>query len=40
MLRREFSLTAATVAVASLGGNLALSTASHAQGKDPQEGTD
>ncbi|MDB5965258.1 MAG: oxidoreductase [Polaromonas sp.] len=39
MQRREFSLSAATVAAASLGG-LALSPAALAQGNPPKEGTD
>lgn len=40
MQRREFSLSAATVAAASLGGTMAFSTAAQAQGKPPQEGSD
>lgn len=40
MQRREFSLSAATVAAATWGGAAALSTTAHAQGKAPQEGTD
>ena len=40
MQRREFSLSAATVAAATWGGAAALSTTAHAQGKPPQEGTD
>ena len=40
MQRREFSISAATVAAASIGGSMALSPAAHAQGKPPQEGTD
>lgn len=40
MQRREFSLSAATVAAATWGGTAALSTTAHAQGKAPQEGTD
>ena len=40
MQRREFSLSAITVAAASLGGAMALSPAAHAQGKPPQDGTD
>ncbi|MES2414172.1 MAG: thiol:disulfide interchange protein DsbA/DsbL [Pseudomonadota bacterium] len=40
MQRREFSLSAATVAAASLGGALALPGVAQAQGKPPQEGTD
>ena len=40
MQRREFSLSAATVAAASWGGALALSSPAHAQGKPPQEGSD
>lgn len=40
MQRREFSLSAATVAAASLGGAMVLSQAAHAQGKPPQEGID
>jgi thiol:disulfide interchange protein DsbA len=39
MQRREFSLSAAILATASLGA-LALSSAAQAQGKPPQEGTD
>lgn len=38
MQRREFSLSAATVAAATLGGAIALP--AQAQGKAPQEGTD
>lgn len=38
MQRREFSLSAATVAT--LAGTVGLSTTAHAQGKPPQEGTD
>ncbi len=40
MQRREFSLSAATVAAATWGGAAALSTPAHAQGKAPREGTD
>ena len=40
MQRREFSLSAATVAAATWGGTAALSTTAHAQGKAPQEGSD
>ena len=40
MQRREFSLSAATVAAATLGGTMALSTAAQAQAKAFQEGTD
>ena len=40
MQRREFSLSAATVAAATWGGAAALSTTAHAQGKAPQEGSD
>lgn len=40
MQRREFSLSAATVAAASLGGSLILPAAAQAQGKPPQEGVD
>ena len=40
MQRREFSLSAATVAAVTWGGAAALSTTAHAQGKAPQEGTD
>ena len=40
MQRREFSLSAATVAAASLGGVLALPATVMAQGKPPQEGVD
>ncbi len=40
MQRREFSLSAATVAAATLGGTMALSPAAQAQAKSFQEGTD
>ena len=40
MQRREFSLSAASVAAATFGGALALPAAVSAQGKVPQEGTD
>lgn len=40
MQRREFSLSAATVAAASFGSSMAFSGAAQAQGKPPQEGTD
>ncbi|MEO6016197.1 MAG: thiol:disulfide interchange protein DsbA/DsbL [Polaromonas sp.] len=40
MQRREFSLSAATVAAATLGGTMALSPAAQAQAKAFQEGTD
>ena len=40
MQRREFSLSAATVAAATWGATGVLSTSAHAQGKPPQEGTD
>ena len=40
MQRREFSLSAATVAAATWGSSLSLSTPALAQGKAPQEGTD
>ena len=40
MQRREFSLSAATVAAASLGGTMAFSGPALAQAKPPKEGTD
>ena len=40
MQRREFSLSAATVAVATLSSTLVLSTAARAQDAPPKEGTD
>lgn len=40
MQRREFSLSAATVAAATLGATMALSPAARAQAKSFQEGTD
>ena len=40
MQRREFSLSAASVAAATFGGALALPASVSAQGKVPQEGTD
>ncbi len=40
MQRREFSLSAATVAAATFGTSLTLSSQALAQGKAPQEGTD
>ena len=40
MQRREFSLSAATVAAATWGGAATLSTTARAQGKAPREGTD
>ena len=40
MHRREFSLSAATVAAASLGGTMAFSSAAQAQAKPPKAGTD
>ena len=40
MHRREFSLSAATVAAASLGGTVAFSSTAQAQAKPPKEGTD
>jgi protein dithiol oxidoreductase (disulfide-forming) len=40
MQRREFSLSAATVAAATLGSSMVLPSLAHAQGKPPQEGTD
>ena len=40
MQRREFSLSAATVAAATLSSTMGLSTAAQAQGAPPKEGTD
>jgi thiol:disulfide interchange protein DsbA len=40
MQRRKFSLSAVTVAAATLGGAMALSLGAHAQGKPPADGTD
>ena len=40
MHRREFSLSAAALATATWGGGMTLSSLAHAQGKNPQEGTD